>query len=64
MSDSAYEKAVLELKKEFKQANPRTGIVQKLMEKTKSRRRKWINSSKYNSLELIEEFLFFALRHG
>jgi len=58
ITEEDYDKAVTNLKAEFKRANPRIGVVQKLMDITRLRRRKWIDLEKPNSLQLIQEFPF------
>ncbi len=61
ITEEDYDKAVTSLKTEYKRANPRIGVVQKLMDTTRQRRRKWIDLEKPNS---FRSFHFFVQRHG
>lgn len=59
--DEEYDKYVKDLKHEMKRANPRSGKVKELMDKTSAGRRKWIESTKPSSVELVEVFPFLRV---
>lgn len=61
LDDEEYEKYVKDLQHEMRRSSPRSGKIIDLMDKTNSRRRKWIRTSRPSSAELMEMFPFLCV---